>query len=90
MTFLQDLYGCWFYEIPRKEKDGNKDKLHANFFMTALILFGIFAFLMLCSTFISGFNEELTKIARSIFGYSSGRAIGKLLAIPLLPLSILS
>ena len=38
---------------------------------------------MACISFVPGFNESLTKGIRSVFGYSSGRSIGKLLAIPL-------
>jgi hypothetical protein len=37
---------------------------------------------MACISFVPDFNESLTKSVRSIFGYSAGRSIGKLLAIP--------
>lgn len=37
---------------------------------------------MICIRFIPGFNESMTKKIRGVFGYSSGKSIGKLLAIP--------
>jgi hypothetical protein len=39
---------------------------------------------MICISFVPGFNESMTKNIRNIFGYSSGRSIGRLLAIPLI------
>jgi hypothetical protein len=37
---------------------------------------------MISITFVPGFEESLTKVIRSVFGYSTGRSIGKFLAIP--------
>jgi hypothetical protein len=37
---------------------------------------------MVCVSFVPGFNDSITKSIRNVFGYSSGRSIGKLLAIP--------
>ena len=84
MTFLEALYGSQYYEIQQKGKDGNKGRLNANLFLSALIILFIFAIIMICINFVPGFNETLTKNIRSIFGYSSGRSIGKLLTIPLI------
>ena len=82
MTFLEALYGSQYYEIHQKGRDGNKGRLNGNMFLSALILLFILALLMISISFIPGFNESLTKSIRSVFGYSSGRSIGKLLAIP--------
>ena len=84
MTFLEALYGSQYYEIHQKGKDGNKGRLNGNLFLSALIILFIFAVLMVCISFVPGFNESVTKSVRSIFGYSSGKTIGKLLAIPAL------
>ena len=82
MTFLEALYGSQYYEIHQKGRDGNKGRLNGNLFLSALVVLFIVAVLMISISFVPGFNESLTKSIRSIFGYSSGRSIGKLLAIP--------
>ena len=82
MTFLEALYGSQYYEIHQKGRDGNKGRLNGNLFLSALVVLFIVAVLMISVSFVPGFNESLTKSIRSIFGYSSGRSIGKLLAIP--------
>jgi len=84
VTFLEALYGSQYYEIHEKGRDGNKGRLNGNLFLSTLIVLFILAALMVSISFIPGFNESLTKNIRSIFGYSSGRSIGKLLAIPVL------
>ena len=37
---------------------------------------------MISISFVPGFNDSLTKTIRNVFGYSTGKSIGKLLAIP--------
>lgn len=83
MTFSEAIYGSQYYEILQKGKDGNKGRLNGNIFLSALIILFILATLMICISFVPGFNESLTKLMRSIFGYSSGKSMGRLLAIPL-------
>ena len=82
MTFLEALYGSQYYEIHQKGKDGNKGRLNGNMFLSALIILFILAVMMISISFVPGFNESLTQNIRSVFGDSSGRSIGKLLAIP--------
>ena len=82
MTFLEALYGSQYYEIHQKGRDGNKGRLNGNLFLSALILIFILAAVMVCISFLPGFNESMTKSIRSFFGYSTGKSIGKLLAIP--------
>ena len=83
MTFLETLYGSQYYEISQKGRDGNKGRLNANIFLSALVILFLFAVVMICISFVPGFNASLTKSIRNIFGYSSGRSIGRLLGIPL-------
>jgi NADH:ubiquinone oxidoreductase subunit 6 (subunit J) len=83
MTFLETLYGSQYYEINQKGRDGNKGRLNANLFLSALIVLFVFAVIMICISFVPGFNETLSKSIRNILGGSSGRSIGRLLAIPL-------
>ena len=82
MTFLEALYGSQYYEIHQKGKDGNKGRLNGNLFLSALVILFILAVFMISINFVPGFNESLTKVIRGVFGYSSGKSIGKLLAIP--------
>ena len=82
MTFLEALYGSQYYEIHQKGRDGNKGRLNGNLFLSALIVLVVLAVLMICISFVPGFNESMTKGIRNIFGYSTGKSIGKLLAIP--------
>ena len=82
MTFFEALYGSQYYEIHQKGRDGNKGRLNGNLFLSALTVLFILAVMMISISFVPGFNESLTKSIRSIFGYSSGKSIGKLLAIP--------
>jgi len=82
MTFLEALYGSQYYEIYQKGRDGNKGRLNGNMFLSALIILFILAVMMISISFVPGFNESLTQNIRSVFGDSSGRSIGKLLAIP--------
>jgi Ca2+/Na+ antiporter len=84
MTFLEVLYGSQYYEIHQRGKDGNKGRLNGNLFLSALIILFLFAVLMICISFVPGFNDTMTRGIRKIFGYSTGRSIGKLLAIPLM------
>jgi hypothetical protein len=82
MTFLEALYGSQYYEIHQKGKDGNKGRLNGNLFLSALIVLFFLAVMMISISFVPGFNESLTKSIRSVFTYSSGKSIGKILAIP--------
>jgi hypothetical protein len=83
MTFLEALYGSQYYEIHQKGRDGNKGRLNGNLFLSALIVLFILAVMMISISFVPGFNESLTKSIRSVFTYSSGKSIGKILAIPI-------
>ena len=82
MTFLEALYGSQYYEIHQKGRDGNKGRLNGNLFLSALIVLFLVAVLLLCINLVPGFNDRITKSIRSAFGYSAGKNIGKLLAIP--------
>jgi hypothetical protein len=83
MTFLDAIYGSQYYEIHQKGRDGNKGRLNGNLFLSAMIILSLLAILMLCIRFVPGFNESLTRSERKIFGYASGKSVGRLLAIPL-------
>lgn len=82
MTFLDALYGSQYYEIHQKGRDGNKGRLNGNLFLAAFVVLFIIAVFMISISFVPGFNDSLTKTIRNVFGYSTGKSIGKLLAIP--------
>jgi hypothetical protein len=82
MTFLQALYGSQYYEIHQKGRNGSKGRLNGNLFLSALIMLLLLAILMVCISFVPGFNESMTSSLKNVFGYSTGKSIGKLLAIP--------
>jgi cbb3-type cytochrome oxidase subunit 3 len=82
MSFLEALYGSQYYEIHKQGKDGNKGRLNANLFLSALLVLAIIAAIFFCVRFVPGFNDSFTKSIRNVFGASSGKAIGKLLALP--------
>ena len=84
MTFLEALYGSQYYEILQRGKDGNKGRLNGNLFLAALVILLFFAVLMICISFVTGFDDLITKFIRGIFGYSTGKSIGKIIAIPLM------
>lgn len=82
MTFLEALYGSQYHEIHQKGRDGSKGRLNGNLFLAAFVVLFIIAVFMISISFVPGFNDALTKTIRSVFGYSTGKSIGKLLAIP--------
>lgn len=82
MTFLEALYGSQYYEIHQKGRDGNKGRLNGNLFLSALVILFILAVFMISISFVPGFDESLTIVIRGVFGYSSGKSMGKILAIP--------
>lgn len=83
MTFLEALYGSQFYEIEQRGKDGNKGRLNANFFLTALIILAIIAIGLVCLKFVPGLNDSLTENSSSVLVFTDGKTVGKLLALPI-------
>lgn len=84
MTFLEALYGSQYAEIEKMGKDGNKARFNGNLFLSAFVIVILFCIILLAVTFVPGFGDASNKWLHSIFGYTSGKLIGKLLAIPLL------
>ena len=82
MTFLEALYGSQYYEIQKQGKEGNKGRFNGNLFLAAFVFLFILVVIMACVRFLPGFNESITGSIKNVFGYSTGKSIGKLLAIP--------
>ncbi len=83
MTFLEALYGSQYQEIQQRGGDGSKGRLNANLFLSAMLLLALIALFLCCTRFVPGFTETVTRQSRKLFGFRSGKSMGKLLAIPL-------
>jgi len=83
MTYLEALYGSQYYEIAKKGKDGSAGRLNGNLFLTAFIIISMFLVIALLVSF-TDFSNDINRLFHKLFGYSSGKVIGRLLAIPLM------
>lgn len=84
MTFLEALYGSQYEEIQQRGGDGSKARFNGNLLLSVMVLLWIIAVLLAAIKGVPCFDEQLTRFIRSIFGYSSGKTIGRLLALPAL------
>jgi hypothetical protein len=84
MTFLQALYGSQYYELTQKGKEVAKGRLNGNLFLSAFIIVLLFLVIILSGTIWPGFMDKMNSFFHHLFGYTSGKTIGRLLAIPLL------
>ncbi|HOZ70596.1 MAG TPA: hypothetical protein PLU11_12495 [Chitinophagaceae bacterium] len=82
MTFLEALYGSQYHEIQQRGGDGSKARFNGNLLLAVMVLLGIMIFFLAAIKFVPGFNESITRQVRGLFGYSSGKTIGRLLALP--------
>lgn len=89
LTFLQALYGSQYYEIQQKGKDGNKGRMNGNIFLSVFVFLILLIILLLCIKFIPEFNNNLSHQIKKTFGYSSGKTIGKLIAVAIVALAYL-
>jgi Ca2+/Na+ antiporter len=86
MTFLEALYGSQYHEITSKGKDGSKGRFNGNLFLSAFVIICLFLLIAVLSLFVDDFSDKTNQLFHQLFGYSSGKTIGKLLAVPLLAL----
>lgn len=84
MTYLQALYGSQYRDLRANGYDGTKARFNGNIFLTAFIVITLFMVLMILVLMFPSIDKGLTKLFHQAFGYSSGKTIGKLLAIPLM------
>jgi hypothetical protein len=84
MTYLQALYGGQYRDLKANGYDGTKARFNGNLFLTAFIIVLLFLAIAILVTFVPAVNNSLTRMLQKAFGYSSGKTIGKLLAIPLM------
>ncbi len=84
MTYLEALYGSQYYEIAQKGGKVNAGRLNGNLFLSAFIILCIFVIMILLINFSENFENGINHLFEELFGHSSGKSIGKLLAIPLL------
>lgn len=84
MTYLQALYGSQYRDLRANGYDGSKARFNGNIFLTAFIVIALFTVLLLLMLAFPSMNKGLTRLFHEAFGYSSGKTIGRLLAIPLM------
>ena len=82
MTFLEALYGSQYEEIHQRGGDGSKARFNGNLLLAVMLLLGILILFLAAIRFVPGFNDLITRQVRGLFGYSSGKSIGRLLALP--------
>ncbi|WP_046758164.1 hypothetical protein [Kordia jejudonensis] len=84
MTVLDALYGSQYWELKNKGYDVQKGRLYGNLLFAATVMIYLFVIVIIWSFFSEDFTKDLTRFLKSIFGYSTGKAIGKIIAIPLI------
>lgn len=83
MKYFEYLYGSQYLELFQKGRDGSKGRLNGNLFFSAFILILIFLFIAFMSLVSEDFTKEINSMFHRLFGYSSGKTIGRILALPL-------
>lgn len=84
MTFLEALYGSQYYEISQRGKDGAKGRFNGNIFLAVFVMLIILTIIALATTFSQEVDDKLTGKLTDMFGYGNGKAVGRLLAIPVI------
>lgn len=84
MTFLEALYGSQYQEIKLKNGDATKARFNGNLFLSAFIMLLVFTVIVILVTLFPDLNKEFTKLLKSIFGYTTGKTIGRMIALPVL------
>ncbi|MFZ4057247.1 MAG: hypothetical protein ACOYKE_03880 [Ferruginibacter sp.] len=83
MTFLEALYGGQHHEIAQQGKDGNKGRLNGNIFLAVMVFLVILIVFILLNKLDPSMGRSFQRMLRKTFGHSSGRTMGKLIALPL-------
>lgn len=84
MTVIDALYGSQYWELKNKGADVQKGRLYGNLLFAATIMIYLFLIIIIWSFISEDFTKDLTRFLKSIFGYSTGKMIGKMIAIPLI------
>jgi len=84
MTYLEALYGSQYYELKSKGRNSDAGRLNGNLFLSAFIIICIFLAISILFIMSESLSGQITQILHKLFGYSSGKIIGRLLAIPMI------
>lgn len=84
MNFLQNLFGSQYYEISNRGGDIGRGRRNGNLFLSAFVILLIIALAAIIFTFTDCTMRDLEQSFKKTFGLMSGKAIGRLLAIPIL------
>jgi hypothetical protein len=84
MTIVEALCGSQYDEIQKRGGDGNKGRLNANLLLAVIWMLAIVDTGLLLNLGTDKIGGMLLPKIREILPYSSGKTIGKILAIPFL------
>ncbi|HAN76883.1 MAG TPA: hypothetical protein DCQ31_03445 [Bacteroidales bacterium] len=84
MTYLEALYGSQYYDLTKSGRNPESGRMTANLFLTAFIIISLFLLIALPMSFSSAFENSVTDFFHSLFGSAGGKAIGRILAFPLM------
>ncbi len=84
MTFFQALYGVQHRDLVESGRDGRKGRMYGNLFLTAYIIILFFALLMTAMLVFPSLHKSLALSLHHLFGYSFGKTLGKIVAVPLM------
>ncbi|WP_046745356.1 hypothetical protein [Kordia zhangzhouensis] len=84
MNSIDALYGSQYHDLKSKGYDTNKGRLYGNLLFAATIMIYLFVIVIIWSFFTDDLSKDLTRFLKSIFGRSTGKVIGKIVAIPLI------
>lgn len=84
MTYLEALYGSQYYELTNKGRNGDAGRLNGNLFLSAFVIVCIFLIVTLLLSISTDLSHQANNLLHKVFGYSSGKTVGRLLAIPLM------
>ena len=84
MGYFEKLYGSQYHELSKKGKDGTAGRLNGNLFLMAFFVLLFFLVIAVLLTAFPEMERHLNSGLRNWFGNSSGKTIGRLLAVPLM------
>ncbi len=82
MTFLQALYGTQYRDLANNGREVAKGRMNGNLFLTAYAIVFFFVLLMTVMLIFPSVNRSLTASLHYFLGYTSGKTMGKILALP--------
>lgn len=83
MNIIDALYGGQYAELKKKGYDVNKGRFYGNLLLTAVIIIYLFLLVMVLNFINEDILDDAFKPLRRMFGRSMGKAMSKVIAIPI-------